>query len=66
MAILVECSQCLSEAHGGSFLEEYKKALKLLLDEQLVTKRMVYCIKYGRSVSPQRPQGLPFTKFTNE
>ena len=66
VALLVEDSQCLIQLEAGHVSELYKSALTLLLNEQLVDKNMVYCIKFGSKVSPQRPQGLPFNKFKAE
>ena len=66
VAVVVEASQCLAEMGQGNVFQQYKAALKMLVDEQLVTKSMVYLIKYGNSASPTKPQGLPFTKFKAE
>ena len=72
VAVVVEASQCLAEMgqgnvfRQGNVFQQYKAALKMLVDEQLVTKSMVYLIKYGNSASPTKPQGLPFTKFKAE
>ena len=66
VAMVVEASQGLAELGQGEVLNQCKAALKLLVDEQLVSKRMVYLIKYRNSASPSKPQGLPFTKFKAE
>lgn len=66
VAVLAEDSHCLRQLEAGRVSDLYKSALTLLLNEQLVDKNMVYCIKFGRKVSPQPPQGLPFNKFKTE
>lgn len=66
VAMVVEASQCLAELEQGEVFRKYREALRLLVEEQLVTKCMVYLMRYGNSASPKKPHGLPFTKFKSE
>lgn len=66
VAVVAEASQCLAESGQGEVFGKYRAALKLLVEEQLVTKSMVHLMKYGNTASPKKPQGLPFTKFQTE
>ncbi len=60
MAFLVEASQAFAQLENGKRFEEYKKSLKLLVDEQLVDKEAVYFIQFGTEASPKNPEPLPF------
>ena len=60
MALLIEASQALAQREDGKIFEEYKKSLKLLVDEQLVDKEAVYFIQFGTEASPKNPEPVPF------
>ena len=66
IAMVVESSNCLAEMEQGEIFRQFKAALKLLVEEQFIGKRMVHLIKYSSVANPRKPQGLPFTKFTSE
>ncbi len=66
VAVVVESSDNLAMSKEGSVFEEYKNALKLLIEDQLINKDNVYFIKYGTNPSPKTAQGLPFTKFKTQ
>lgn len=60
VALLVEPSNQLSQ--NG---EEYQTALKLLINEQLIRKEMVYLIQFGSEVYPTNPECLHFSTAKN-
>lgn len=66
VAVVMESSQVLAEQQEGRVLQQCKDGLKLFIEQQLVTKKAVYFIKYGNAASPRSPQCLPFTKFGAE
>ena len=66
VAVVVESSLTLAQQQEGHVWKQCKDGLRLFIEQQLVTKRTVYFIKFGNTATPKQPQGLPFTKFGAE
>lgn len=60
LAVLVESSRELAQVNEGRRFKEYKEALKLLVEEQLVDKETVYFVQFGNCAAPRNPEPVKF------